>query len=165
MNLAVIKRVPTLFLRGIVLLLGVIVLIFCVFVLPQAWNGGTGEFPLADRAVLLIAIGMYTTTVPFFIGLWQTLQILSAIDRNAAFSNSSVRALTIIKWCAAMISMLYVAGIPLLYPIAQVEDAPGMIIMGAVVACAPITVAVFAAVLQKLLQSAIEIQAENDLTV
>lgn len=34
-----------------------------------------------------------------------------------------------------------------------------------VIACAPIAVAVFAAILQRLLQDAINIKSENDLTV
>jgi hypothetical protein len=64
-----------------------------------------------------------------------------------------------------IISFIYVAFVPPLFPIADVDDAPGLIIMGMVVACAPISIAVFAAVLEKLLKSAIEIKSENDLTV
>jgi ABC-type tungstate transport system substrate-binding protein len=52
-----------------------------------------------------------------------------------------------------------------LYPIADADDAPGLIIIGAAIACAPVVIAVFAAVLERLLQSAIDLKSENDLTV
>lgn len=54
---------------------------------------------------------------------------------------------------------------PLIYEMAQEADAPGLIVLGLVMTCAPIVIAVFAAVLQKLLKNAIEIKSENDLTV
>ncbi len=54
---------------------------------------------------------------------------------------------------------------PLIYYAAEVDDAPGLILIGMVIICASFVVAVFAAVLQKLLENAIDIKSENDLTV
>ena len=48
---------------------------------------------------------------------------------------------------------------------AEVDDAPGLIILGMVIIFASMVIAVFAAVLQRLLQEAINIKSENDLTV
>ncbi|MGV2643750.1 DUF2975 domain-containing protein, partial [Clostridium perfringens] len=45
------------------------------------------------------------------------------------------------------------------------DDAPGIILIGMALIFASIVIAVFAAVLQKLLQEAIDIKSENDLTV
>lgn len=160
-----IKQVSTNFLRLVILLLAVIVLALCIFALPSMWRGGLAEFPMASNAILMIVIGLYITAVPFFVALWQAIKLLGYIDKNTAFSDLSVQALKNIKYCSMLISVVYVAFVPLLFPIADADDAPGLIIMGAVIACAPITVAVFAAVLQKLLQSVIEIKSENDLTV
>lgn len=151
--------------RAAVLLIGAGVLALCVFALPAMWRGGSEEFPVASNAFLLIIIGMYATAVPFFIALWQTLKLLGNIDRGQAFSPSSVTALRNIKRCAATIAVLYVGGVPLLVPIAEAEDAPGLVVIGMAIASAPLVVAVFAAVLQKLLQHAMEIKSENDLTV
>ena len=160
-----IKQVSTNFLRLVILLLAVIVLALCIFALPSMWRGGSAEFPMASNAILMIVIGLYITAVPFFVALWQAIKLLGYIDKNTAFSDLSVQALQNIQYCSMLISVVYVAFVPLLFPIADADDAPGLIIMGAVIACAPITVAVFAAVLQTLLQSVIEIKSENDLTV
>ena len=54
---------------------------------------------------------------------------------------------------------------PLFYLIAEIDDAPGIILIGMVIIFASMVIAVFAAVLQRLLQEAIDIKSENDLTV
>ena len=54
---------------------------------------------------------------------------------------------------------------PIFYLIAEADDAPGIILIGMVIIFAALVIAVFAAVLQKLLQEAIDIKSENDLTV
>lgn len=159
------KKGTTLFLKVSVVAIGLIVLALCIFALPHMWRGGSEEFPMAGHAVFLIMIGLYVTTVPFFIALWQALLLLGHIEKNSAFSDTSVRALKNIKYCAIAISVLYVGGVPLLYPIADAEDAPGLILFGTIIACIPIVVAVFAAVLQRLFQNGIDIKSENELTV
>ena len=145
--------------------MGAIVLALAIFALPNAYNGGSAEFPEASQALLLIISGLYATTLPFFIGLWETLKLLSYIDKNTAFSDMSVKALKNIKRCALIIGVLYMGGVPLLLPIADADDAPGLLVIGFVIACAPFIIAIFAAVLQKLLQNAIEMKSENELTV
>ncbi|MNC71843.1 hypothetical protein D3C75_1228060 [compost metagenome] len=57
------------------------------------------------------------------------------------------------------------AGLPLFYLMAEKDDAPGIIVIGLVIIFASMVIAVFAAVLQKLLKEAIELKLENDLTV
>ena len=159
------KKGSTWVLRGAVILMGLIVLALCIFALPEAWRGGSAEFPMASDAVFLIIVGLYMTSVPFFVTLWQTLKLLSYIDKNIAFSELSVQALKNIKLCASVIAVLYVGGVPLLYPIAEADDAPGLLVIGMIIACAPVVVAIFAAVLERLLRDAIQMKSENDLTV
>ena len=54
---------------------------------------------------------------------------------------------------------------PFFYIAAKSEDAPGIMVIGLVMVFAPMVIAVFAAVLQRLLQNAIVIKSENELTV
>jgi hypothetical protein len=159
------KKGSTLFLRLVLVFLALVVAALCIFALPSIWKGGSVEYPLASNSLLLIIIVMYITVVPFFIALWQTVKLLSYIDRDSAFSDMSVRALRNIKNCAIIIAVLYMGCVPFLLPIAEADDAPGLVLIGAVLACAPIVIAVFAAVLQKLLQNAIQLKSENELTV
>ncbi|EGW41794.1 hypothetical protein DOT_0212 [Desulfosporosinus sp. OT] len=54
---------------------------------------------------------------------------------------------------------------PFFYLVGEKDDAPGLILLGLVITFAPTVIAVFAAVLEKLLKDAIDIKSENDLTV
>jgi cytochrome bd-type quinol oxidase subunit 2 len=152
------KRKATNFLRIIIFLIGMGVLALCIFALPAMWKGGSEEFPMASRAFFLIMLGMYATATPFYFALWQTLKLLSYIDQNKAFSDLSMQALKNIKYCAIIISAFYVGGVPLLFPIADADDAPGLVAIGTAIACVPIVVAVFSALLQRLLKNAIDIK-------
>jgi hypothetical protein len=162
------KQGSTLFLKLAVIIMGIPVLAACIFLLPQlakeamkhAANGAT----LAYVVFALLFI-MYVSAIPYYMALYQALKLLSYIDKNQAFSQFSVTALKKIKKCAITISGLYVVALPFVAIIAEWDDAPGLIIVGMVMVGAPMVIAVFAAVLQRLLQEAINIKSENDLTV
>lgn len=159
------KRVSTLFLKVAVFLIGMPILALCIFVVPGIANFAAELYP--DHAYLkyLVFTDLYASAVPFYLALYQSFRLLIYIDRNEAFSELSVRALKNIKYCAVAISILYVVGLPLLYLIAEADDAPGVILIGLVIIFASMVIAFFAAVLQRLLKEAIDIKSENDLTV
>lgn len=142
------------------------VLAFCIFAIPSISKGVGIEYSQLASLKYPILIGGYLSAIPFFIALYQAFRLLGYIDKNAAFSPLSVRALTYIKYCGIAMSILYVAGLPLVVlPVAEADDAPGLVVLGMLIAAAPIVVAVFAAILQKLAQNAIAIKSENDLVV
>jgi len=153
----------TLFLKIAVFLIGTPVLALCVFGLPWLAKDTAGS----ELAYLIygILVVMYVSAIPFFGALYQAIRLLSYIDKNNAFSELSVKTLKNIKYCATTITVLYVAGMPLFYLVGERDDAPGVIVIGMMFVFAPLVIAVFAAVLQKLLKNAIDIKSENDLTV
>jgi biotin transporter BioY len=159
------KRGSTIFLKIAVFLIGTPVLALCIFGLPilaKEAAESNSEFTYVLYGILIV---MYVSAIPFFIALYQAFKLLSYIDNNKAFSEISVKALKNIKFCAITISCLYVIGMPFFYIFAELDDAPGVILIGMVFIFAPMVIAVFAAVLQRLLQEAINIKSENDLTV
>ncbi|QUG41863.1 DUF2975 domain-containing protein [Psychrobacillus sp. INOP01] len=159
------KQGSTLFLKITVILIGIPVLALCIFLVPGIANFAAELYPDIAFIKYLVLINLYAAAIPFYFALYQAFKLLSYIDKNKAFSKISVRALKKIKYCAITISGLYVVGMPLFYLIAEMDDAPGVIVIGMVIIFASIVIAIFAAVLQKLLQEAIDIKSENDLTV
>ncbi len=153
------KQGSTLLLKGALLVIGLSILALCIFALPA---GIRNEDAGAYRPIFL---AMYVTAIPFFMALYQALNLLTYIDKNRAFSELSVTALKKIKYCALTITALYAAGLPYIYLVATKDDAPGVFAIGLVIVGASLVVAVFAAVLQQLLKNAIAIKSENDLTV
>ena len=153
------KKASTFFLRAVVIGMGLVVFGLCVTLLPFGiLTDQTGIY----RPIL---IGMYIPAIPFFIALYQTMRLLRYVDTDTAFSENSVSALKSIKQCGKFISVFYALGMPYIFYAAQQDDAPGVVLIGLVIIFASLSVAVFAAVLQRLLRNAIDIKRENDLTV
>ena len=153
------KRGSTIFLRGLIFIMGIAVLASCI----------VSVYVMVEERLMylsyVVLLGLITTAVPFYFALYQTLKLLNLIDNNKAFSNLSVNALKNIKYSAIIISILYIIGMPIVYLIAKGVDAPGLMGIGLAVTLAPVTIATLAAILQRLLKDAIDIKTENDLTV
>lgn len=159
------KQGSTLFLKTVVILIGIPVLAMCIFLVPKIGAFAAELYPDIAYIKYLVFINLYATAIPYYFALYQTFKLLNYIDKNNAFSELSVKALKNIKYSALAISVLYVLGMPLFYLVAERDDAPGIIIIGMIMIFASMVIAVFAAVLQRLLKDAIDIKSENDLTV
>ena len=153
------KQGSTLFLKAAAIFVGLAVLALCTFVLSDVF--------LDPSAVMYrpFIAGLYVSVIPFLGGIYQILKLLQYIDTHKAFSDLSVRALKNIKLCALVISVIYIIISPYFYILADTTDAPGIMVLGLMVIFASWVVAGLAAVVQQILQQAIEIKSENDLTV
>ena len=153
------NQIPTLFLKVTITFIGIIALAICVFILPV----GLRQEKMSGYAPIII--GLYAAVIPFFIALYNAVKLLSYIDKNKAFSILSVNCLKYIKYSAIIISLLFAAGMPYIYLVADQDDAPGVLAMALVIDSLSVIVAAGVAVLQKLFQNAVDIKSENDLTV
>jgi hypothetical protein len=158
------KTVSTLFLKFAVVFIGIPIFLLCIFLVPEIAKFA-GEFSGNAFFKYLIFVVFYGATIPFYFALFLAFKLLLYIDNNEAFSEISVNALKKIKQCAITISTLHLFALPVFYLFAEADDAPGVIFIGLLVPFASMVIAVFAAVLQKLLTEAIDIKSENDLTV
>jgi len=152
------NRGSTHFLRAVIYLIGLAGLGLLIIFAGVIYGGNAGMY-------LPVLLFMFVPAVPFYMVLYQGLQLLRYIDTNTAFSEKSVTALKTIKYCAFSISCLYAAGMPLIIYVADKDDAPGGVLIGLIFIVIPLIFGVFAALLQRLIQSALDIQSENDLTV
>jgi hypothetical protein len=161
------KKGSTFFLRAAVLAMGAAVLALCIFALPAAWRAAGADEEYADivYAFHSILLAMYAAAIPFFYALHQALKLLRYIDTNKAFSLLSVKALKVIACCGVIIGSIFAAAAPFFYIWSQRDDAPGLVVVAMMAVGASLVVAVFAAVLQRLLREAIAMKSENELTV
>ncbi|MEW9111143.1 DUF2975 domain-containing protein [Cytobacillus gottheilii] len=159
------KQVSTLFLKIAVIFIGIPILALCIFLVPQLGKVAAELLPDFPAIRYMVYMIFWGSAIPFYFALYQAFNLLRFIDSNKAFSQISVEALKKIKYCAIIISSLHILALPLFYLFAEMDDAPGVIFVGLLVPFASMVIAVFAAVLQKLLQEAIDIKSENDLTV
>ncbi|WAA12687.1 DUF2975 domain-containing protein [Fervidibacillus halotolerans] len=151
------------FLKVTVYGIGTVVLLLSAFVLPYLANKVAHDFPEYAYLKYPVLIGMYLTTVPFYLALYQAYNLLNLIKQNNAFSEGAVIALRFIKYCAATIGVMYILG--MIFLGTQNALHPSIFILGVVILFTCIVISVFAAVLQELLHNAIKIKTENELTI
>ncbi|MDR9855151.1 DUF2975 domain-containing protein [Paenibacillus sp. VCA1] len=153
----------TLFLKVAVWIIGITVFAMCVFWFPSLARDAAKFNPEIAYLRYPVLIGLYMTTLPFYFALYQALTLLNNIEKGNAFSKLAVISLGHIKNCALIIIVLYVIGMFLL----AVQNAlhPGLAIIGGVIIFAATVISLFAAVLQELLRSALNLKTENELTI
>lgn len=155
------KQGSTLFLKLVIFLIGLGVLAICTFVLPAGIISElSGDFDYGP-----ILLGLYVPAIPFYFALFQALKLLNYIDKKIIFSELSITALKNIKYSALTISGLFALGMPYIIYVADKDDAPGAVAIGVVIIFASFVIATAAAVFQSLLQNAVDLKSENDLTV
>ncbi|MDD2401914.1 MAG: DUF2975 domain-containing protein [Clostridia bacterium] len=157
------RREKTNFLKLAVGIIGIIVLILCIFWLPWLAKNTAEMNPEYGYLRYPVLIGVYITAIPFYIALYQAVKLINYIESKNAFSELAVESLKDIKYCALTIISLYVIGLTF-FGFQNILH-PSIATIGATIIFAAVTVALFAAVLQELLRNALEIKKENDLTV
>ena len=157
------KRGSILFLRAVILLVGVGVLAGLLWE-PQV----EGRNVHADLATIYFRdpflAYVYVGSLPFFFGLYQAFKLLGYVGQDQAFSPAAVTALRYIKYCALAVIGFIVGGE--VYIIRGVsDDRAGGVAMGIFTSFACVVTVTAATVLERVFQSAVDLKSEHDLTV
>lgn len=158
------KRTPTVFLQAVLVLIGLVVL-FLLIRLPMLEGRAVDLDIVSIYADPFILYG-YTASIAFFIALYKAFRLLGYIGQNKVFSAEAVGTLKSIKYCALILTMMIVlAGIYVRIFHADDDDPAGFMALCIVASFASVVVGTAAAVIEKVLQNAIDMKAENDLTI
>jgi hypothetical protein len=159
------KRGSTLFLQVVIVLIGIGALALLLWEPHlEGRNAHATLFEIYCHDPFLAYV--YIGSIPFFVALYQAFTLLGYIRRNNVFSPNSVRALRTIKCCAIVTAGLIMAAVAYIFiAVRGQDDIAGGVAMGVVTTFASIVVATAAAVFERLLQSAVDMKSENDLTV
>ncbi|MEA2166472.1 MAG: hypothetical protein QOK37_4599 [Thermoanaerobaculia bacterium] len=108
----------------------------------------------------------YLASIAFFVALFQAFTLLGYVRQNRVFSPDSIKALRTIKYCAmTLVAMIGGAVAYLFIAMRGKDDIAGGVAMGVVMIFVSVVIATAAAVFERLLQNAVDIKSENDLTV
>jgi len=157
------KQGSTLFLKIVILLIGIVALAGLIW-FPQA-EGRAANLDLFRIYLDPFIIYSFIASIPFFVALYHGFILLSYVEKNKVFSESAVKAVRNIKYCAFTISGLMILGILFVRLFAHGDDPAGPTAMGIFTTFVAIVIATAAAVFERLLQNAVDIKSENDLTV
>ena len=106
----------------------------------------------------------YVASIPFFAALYQAFKVLGYARQNKIFSQAAVNALRTIKLCAIAI-IGFVAGAEVFIMVHTSDDRAGGVAMGILITFGSIIIAAAAATFEWILQNAVDMKSENDLTV
>ena len=158
-----------LFSKSVVYLVGLAALAVCFILLPELAREESVENSGDLLMTSLFLLGSYVLATPFFVALFYTLKLLKNIESGNAFSHQSINILGKIKRCTVVFSVLVIcaviAGIVLAQSIDPNEDVTFMVTFGFIFTFVSGVIAVFVAVLQRLLSDAVKMKSENDLIV
>jgi Protein of unknown function (DUF2975) len=159
------KRSSTIFLQIVIVLVGIGALVLMLWEPHlEGRNAHATLFEIYFKDPFLAYA--YTASIAFFAALFQAFKLLGYIGRNEVFSLNSVRALRTIKYCAiALVLMIGGAVAYLFIAVRGKDDIAGGVAVGLVMIFVSIVIGTAAAVFERLLQNAVDIKSENDLTV
>lgn len=159
------KRSSTLFLKVVILLIAIGAFAALIWEPQTEGRNVHADFVTIYFRDPFLAY-VYIAFIPFFVALYQAVKLLGYIDKNKIFSQASVKAVRNIKYCATtFIAFIVAAEAYLFIAIRGKDDIAGGVAIGFVIIFSSAVIATAAAVFQKLLQNAVDIKSENDLTV
>jgi hypothetical protein len=157
------KRSSTIFLQIVIVLIGIGALALLLWEPHiEGRNAHSTLFQIYFKDPFLAYA--YLASVPFFIALYQAFKVLGFVRQNKTFSPATVKALRTIKYCALAI-IGFVAVSVLFMVFADDDDRPAGVFMRILIAFPSVVVATAAAIVERILQNAVDLKSENDLTV
>ena len=106
----------------------------------------------------------YIASIPFFVALSQAFKVLGYAGQNKVFSQEAVKALRTIKCCGISIIGFVAVG-EIFIMLGNSDDRAGGVFMGILITSGSIVIATAAAMFERILQNAVDMKSENDLTV
>jgi Protein of unknown function (DUF2975) len=156
------KRSSTIFLQVVIVLIGIGALAFLLW--EPHIEGVNAHATLFEMYFNLFVAYAYIASIPFYVALYQAFTVLRYAGQNRVFSHEAVKALRTIKYCAlafigfVAISVIFMIG-------GDRDDRPAGVFMRILITFPSIVIATAAAMFERVLQNAVDMKSENDLTV
>ncbi len=158
------KRSSTIFLQAVIVALGIGALALLLWEPHiEGRNAHSTLFQIYFNDPFLAYA--YTGSIAFFVALYQAFRVLGYVRQDKTFSQTTVNALRIIKYCAFTIIGFVLGAVAYLMIIRPDDDIAGGVFIGILITFGATVIATAAAVFEKTLQTAVDIKSENDLTV
>lgn len=144
-----------LFITGVIWLVGFLYLI-------QIFTAKSLGHPVVISFLGITILGtvIFGTQIMFFLH-----RMLRLIIDHQAFSQKSIKLVKKIRRNIGFISVCFIFAMPFFITIANIENAPGVGLMGFALICVPFAVYILSQIIEDLFISAFNLQKDHDLTV
>jgi len=157
-------RLSITFLQTVLILIGLITIIILIWgPLNEGRATNLSLFKIYTDPLILY---IYTASITFFSALYQAFKLLIYISQNKVFTSKAVKTLQKIKYCGIILcGLILFVGLYIKIFHSKEDDPAGFLAICIVTTFSSFVVATAAAIFEKLLQNAVDIKTENDLTV
>jgi hypothetical protein len=146
------EKTSTVFLQGLLVLAGISVLGFMLWLPPHEGRNAQATLFAAYFKDPFLAY-VYLGSIPFFTALYQAFRVLDYIRRDETFLPPTLKALRTIRYCALATVGLTVGGVVYLVLAAGAqEDTAGGVMPGAFAAFVSLAAAAGAGVLESIIK-------------
>ncbi len=144
------KKLNAYVLSGLLIFIGLIIFLMCVFVLPSIAADVVRHSPEVAHLQYPILLGMYATAIPFFYAIYASIGIIFIAERKSIYAGEIKHYLKQISYCAVTIISLYIFG----FTILDVSNAlpPIVAVLGIVIIVVSSIVATGALFIRKVLK-------------
>lgn len=158
------KRISIIFLQAVIVLIGIVAL--AILIRLPLTEGRAANLDLFSIYADPFILYGYAASIAFFVALYKAFRLLGYIGQNKVFSSNAVKALKSIKYCAIVLGVLIViAGLYIRISHNKEDDPAGFLAICIVTTFVAVVIATAAAIFEKILQNAIDMKSENDLTI
>ena len=149
--------------KGMVIVAGVIGLIFCFLVFPSIGKDIVREYPAYRILFWPSLLFLWVSAVLVYVSLYKVMRIAGRISRDNSFCEENAVCLKYISIMALLECVLYFMAGLTLFIIGLLH--PGLLFAILLIQFAGLFIAVFTALLSHLVQKASMLKQENDLTI
>ncbi len=166
-NLATYGKTEAIMLRTGVYVIGAGLLAICFALIPELAREESVQNP--EAVTYPYMLGAYLLLLPVFFALYQVHKLAGYVEKGRAITADFVSSLRTIKLCAVAFSVLVIIGAALTIVFARAsdpsEDVTHIFALGFIFTFASSVIAAIAALFQQLIQKAVDLKSENELTV
>ena len=123
-----------------------------LFVLPPLLNWYCTLRNISIVPKTMIAVAFYVSVVPITLALWQFDALLRNLLKDKVFLKENVRRIRIIQWCCFAVSLICLPAALFYYPLIFLVVIMGFLSLVVAVVC-------------RVMDEAVAIREENDLTI
>jgi succinate dehydrogenase hydrophobic anchor subunit len=152
-------NISTLVLRAVALLFAAAGVLVCIFVLPELGAVIPVFHPKYAFWQYPVLVGLYAAAACFFYALIHFWLMLNSIDRDELPTQRSMKAIRVSSIIFTV--LFFVAAMPAIYVLAEVNDAPGAILLGTALGVLPMAAAAIIAILERIVKAAMPRRGER----
>lgn len=156
-------KIKTTLLKIVTLIIDAFVLFFIVMLSMSMLNAIQDHpfdlFPTIAGSTFLI-VGLLVLVISYYF-----FRIFKLIDNHNFFTQQALHFVKMVRYLFIACSIVLLAILPIAYQAADIDDAPGLIIVALGFIFFPSAIAAFISVMEKILINSIQFKQENELTI